>query len=251
MLIGYDKLKPYGFPIHGAVDGYSRKVLWLEVVRSNNSPRVPARLFLDTVKEVKGCPVLLRTDCGTENGMMAAMQCFFRVDGRDEFAGEKAHQYGTSTRNQRIENWWSHFRKMRSHWWINFFKDMCSSGLLNLGNELDKECLWFCFHAVLNMDLQKMKASWNTHHIRPSRHDSVSGSPDILYYLAERSGGVDNLQTVSDAKIAEMELQHEVVYEENEYQEYFHYVMENEGIQYPTSPGEAFNVFQNLMNIAV
>ena len=25
---GYDKLKPYGFPIHGAVDGFSRRVMW-------------------------------------------------------------------------------------------------------------------------------------------------------------------------------------------------------------------------------
>ena len=29
--IGYDKLKPYGFPIHGAIDGYSRKILLLEL----------------------------------------------------------------------------------------------------------------------------------------------------------------------------------------------------------------------------
>ena len=26
---GYDKLKPYGFPVHGCIDGYSRKILWL------------------------------------------------------------------------------------------------------------------------------------------------------------------------------------------------------------------------------
>ena len=39
---GYDKLKPYGFPIHGAVDGFSRRVLWLRVVRTNNDPVVPA-----------------------------------------------------------------------------------------------------------------------------------------------------------------------------------------------------------------
>jgi hypothetical protein len=26
---GYDKLKPYGFAIHGCIDGWSRKVLWL------------------------------------------------------------------------------------------------------------------------------------------------------------------------------------------------------------------------------
>ena len=215
-------MKPFGFPIHGAVDGYSRKVLWLEVVRSNNSPHTPARLFFDTVKEVKGCPLLLRTDCGTENGMMAAMQCYFRSDGTDALAGEKSHKYGTSTKNQRIENWWSHFRKMRSNWWINFFKDMSSSGILDLDNELQKECLWFCFHAVLNDDLQKVKDTWNTHHIRPSRHDCVSGSPDVLYHLPERSGGVDCLQTVLNDKITEMEQQHEVSDDENEYQEYFH-----------------------------
>jgi hypothetical protein len=41
---GYDKLKPYGFPIHGAMDGFSRTILWLKVVRSNNNPHVISRL---------------------------------------------------------------------------------------------------------------------------------------------------------------------------------------------------------------
>ena len=29
----YDKLKPYGFPIHGAVDGFSHRVMWLKICR--------------------------------------------------------------------------------------------------------------------------------------------------------------------------------------------------------------------------
>ncbi|KAK3742548.1 hypothetical protein QZH41_017038 [Actinostola sp. cb2023] len=29
-LDGYDKLKPYGYPIHGCICGYSRRILWLE-----------------------------------------------------------------------------------------------------------------------------------------------------------------------------------------------------------------------------
>lgn len=37
---GYDKLKPYGFAIHGAIDGWSRKILWLEVAATNNNPIV-------------------------------------------------------------------------------------------------------------------------------------------------------------------------------------------------------------------
>ena len=33
-LCGYDKLKPFGFPIHGCIDGYSRKIMWLKTVHS-------------------------------------------------------------------------------------------------------------------------------------------------------------------------------------------------------------------------
>ena len=47
---GYDKMKPFGFPIHGAVDGISRKLLWLTAVKSNNNPVVPAVLYLRAVK---------------------------------------------------------------------------------------------------------------------------------------------------------------------------------------------------------
>ncbi len=86
---GYDKLKPFGFPIHGAIDGYSRRVLWLVVGRSNNDPRIVATYYNNCVKELEGCPVLLRTDPGTENGIIASMQCVLR-------GNEDAHRYGPS-----------------------------------------------------------------------------------------------------------------------------------------------------------
>ena len=73
LLLGYDKLKPFGFPVHAGVNGYSRKILRLEVVQSNNLPNIPAQLYLSSVKQLKGCPVIVRTDCGTENGMLGAM----------------------------------------------------------------------------------------------------------------------------------------------------------------------------------
>ena len=73
-------MKPFGFPIHSAVDGYSSKVMWLETCRSNNIPSVPAQLYLQCVQEHKGYPRLVRSDYGTENGIIAGMQCFFRCD---------------------------------------------------------------------------------------------------------------------------------------------------------------------------
>ena len=59
----YDKLKPYGFPMHGCNDGFSGKVLWLRVRRSNNDPIIPARFFLTALEENKICPDLLKIDC--------------------------------------------------------------------------------------------------------------------------------------------------------------------------------------------
>ena len=50
-------MKPYGFPIHGCIDGYSRKVLWLYVTHSNNLPDNIAAYYLDAVRDQGGCPV--------------------------------------------------------------------------------------------------------------------------------------------------------------------------------------------------
>ena len=67
-------MKPFGFPIHGPVGGFSRIVLWLTVVKSNKNPVVPAALYLLAVKEHGVCPILLQTDCGSENAGMAGLQ---------------------------------------------------------------------------------------------------------------------------------------------------------------------------------
>ena len=123
------------------MNGFSRKVLWLNVSRSNNDPSVALRFYLDYVDENEGCPLIVQSDCGTENGNIAAAQCYFREDGTDEFAGEKAHRYGESKRNQRIESWWSCSRKTRSSWWINLFKDLMDNGEFEYGNVIHKECM--------------------------------------------------------------------------------------------------------------
>ena len=107
----YDKLKPYGFCIHGAIDGYSRHAMWLEVGRSNNNPRVRASYFLGCVKELSGVPRIIRGDQGTENVSVAAMQRFFRRDAQDDFAGQKSILYGRSVSNHRIEAWWRFLRR--------------------------------------------------------------------------------------------------------------------------------------------
>ena len=216
--------------------------MWLETCLSYNLPSVPAKLYLECVEEHKGCPLLVRSDYGTENGIIAGMQCFFCSDNAP-FSGELSHRYGSSTRNQRVENWWCYFRKSMASWWINFFKDLVDNGKVNLENEVHKECLWFCFSGILQSALDDMRKCWNTHYIRQSHYETVAGVPDILYFLPENSGGTDCLIPIPQEKIDEIKLECEDAEEENVLQEYFEYLMDTEGIQYPTMYDEAVTLF--------
>ena len=74
---GYDKLAPYGFHISGCIDGYSRRIMFLQVAATNHDPSVIANYYLSCVKQIKGCPRVVQTDCGTDNVVLAAIQGVF------------------------------------------------------------------------------------------------------------------------------------------------------------------------------
>lgn len=239
---GYDKLKVWGFPIHGCIDGYSRRIIWLSVLRSNNLPDGPASLYLSAVNSLGGCPVELVSDLGTENGMAAAMQSFFR-DNTD------AHRYVTSQRNQRIECWWSFLSKQQTQWWRRFFADLEAQDVLDSSSEVKMECLWYCFSFVIQTELDAVKEHWNTHYIRKSRHDTVNGRPDSLFFLPEHHGTVDMLVHVPQEKIqyASTHVIEEVP--THELQEYFEYVRSNLGCPHPETWQAAIDLYGNLINI--
>ena len=241
---GYDKLKLFGFPIHGCMDGWSRKIIWLYVTRSNNLPSNIAKYYLEAVASSNGCPIDLVTDLGTENSLTAGMQSFFCND-------PDSHRYVPSHRNQRIEGWWSFLRKQETSWWIDLFKDLTSSGVVDLADPLEKECLWFCFAGLLQQHLNKIREHWNTHYIRRSRHDTVSGRPSVLYYLPEAHGGAPNLSLQvpeQQMNYASLHLVEEL--EDNDYQEYFNYAMENFQMQSPANWQDALKLFFFLRNHA-
>eukprot|EP00731_Ephydatia_muelleri_P025383 Em0017g466a len=55
---GYDKLKPFGFPIHACIDGFSRKIIWLELTATNNDPNVVVKFYLDAVVKLEAISTL-------------------------------------------------------------------------------------------------------------------------------------------------------------------------------------------------
>ncbi|MEQ2258982.1 hypothetical protein XENORESO_005113 [Xenotaenia resolanae] len=53
---GYDKFKPFGIAISGCIDGFSRKMLWLEAHKTNNDPKIIGGYFMDAVIAAGCCP---------------------------------------------------------------------------------------------------------------------------------------------------------------------------------------------------
>lgn len=197
---GYDKLKPYGFPIHAAIDGYSRKILWLNITHSNNDPNIVASYFINCIEELRVLPTVVRADRGSENIVIGGIQAFLRENHDDNLSGERSFRYGSSVTNQRIESWWSYFRKHRSDWWINLFKDFCDEGIYEPSVAYQKTCMFFSFHGILQSELDDVKRMWNNHTIRNSREaETPGGKPDVLFYAPDLTGG-ENRQKELDMR---------------------------------------------------
>ena len=112
------------------------------------------------------------------------------------------------------------------------------------------ECLWYCFHKLLQTELDLVKEHWNSHRIRKSRHDTIPGRPDSLYFLPQLHGSRDYLFQLAAAEIgfaSENIIEDELA---NDHQEYFEYVRNNLSLSHPEDWEEALNMFRRLMNIA-
>ena len=203
---------------------------------------IVARSYLEVVGEHGGYPTKVRSDCGTENGLLAAAQCFLMDD-------VESHIYGTSPHNQRIEAWWSFYRWSRASWWINFFKDLMERSIFTPGNDLEMECLWFCFSSLIQRDLNTVKDHWNTHFISRSRHETVPGRPDELFFLPELHSAQDYKQPVTEEQCQHI-LENHLGMEEcgNEYQEYFEYVLDSADLAPPHDWREGLNLYSRLLD---
>ena len=110
------------------------------------------------------------------------------------------------------------------------------------------ECLWFCFSSLLQLDLDKVKDHCNSHYILKSRYDTVSGIPDILYFLPEYNGKQDCLCPVDAEVVEEMKTQCEIENEQSStYIDYFEYIMDELDLHPPTNENEALDLFRQFI----
>ena len=138
----YDKLKPFGLCISGCIDGFSRRIIWLNVYRTSSNPRVIAGYYMEAVQELLGCPRMVRGDMGTENGHIARMQTLL--------SGEESFLYGASMHNQRIESFWCTLRKECSQFWMDTLGSLKDRGYFT-GSAVDTNLIQFCFSMLVQV----------------------------------------------------------------------------------------------------
>ena len=94
----YDKLKPFGIAIYGAIDEYSRIILWLKLSSSNSNTKVIANYYLCCVKELNLISRVVRGDRGTENVIACGIQRFFRRNHSDSQSKDKLHLWSNNSK---------------------------------------------------------------------------------------------------------------------------------------------------------
>jgi len=224
------------------IDGFSRQILWLRCSYTNHAPGVIGSYFIDRSNAVGGFPRTLRTDCGTENVLIAAIQ-----EWATGISG--SHVYGTSPANQCIESWWSFFRRGHSQGWIDVFESMVASGVFQPGHVKQTDCLRFCFMHLVQQDLDKVMREWNRHRIRPTRGARCpAGIPDQLYFLPPAS--YQNCLIPSRGPLPPQlcdELQHSRPCEDESFMQYLLYLCDFRGWTAAQSVAEAKQLYSNLV----
>ena len=82
-IYGYGKLKPFGFPIHGAIDSFSRKIMLLNLFPSN----IVSYFYVNCISTLKCVPKTIRGDRGSKNVVVARIQQYFRGEHEDSMPG--------------------------------------------------------------------------------------------------------------------------------------------------------------------
>ena len=155
---GQHSLVRWRIVVHGGIDGYSRKIVYLHASGNNRADTVLG-LFMQAVCS-NGWPSRVRSVKGGENVDVARAMITARGVGRSsQIAGASVH-------NQRIERGCGGTHSGVCHIYYSTFYEMEECGLLCPTDELHLFCLHYVFLPRLNLQLAQFLESWNNHRLR-------------------------------------------------------------------------------------
>nr|XP_018912715.1 PREDICTED: uncharacterized protein LOC109041012 isoform X2 [Bemisia tabaci] len=184
---GNEKLVPWHLYIHGCTDGFSRKIIYLQLSVTKGSDTV-LEIFERGV-EKHGLPMRVRGDRGTENvrvmDFMQTRRCNI----------EAPYIQGRSVHNTRIERLWAEVNSVVSSKFRRIFRHLEHADVLSQLSVLDLLCLIYVYFPRIQKSLDSFRNLWNNHGLRTAHN----ATPNELWLLSLR-------QLSSEEDVFELEL---------------------------------------------
>lgn len=175
--------------IHGCIDGYSRRVVYLQCSDNNRSQTV-LTAFLDEVRRL-GLPKRVCADKGGENIEVAAFMLQHPLRG----TGIGCFITGRSVHNQRIERLWHDLFYQCTILFYRLFHHMEDMGPLNADDEIHIFCLHYVYLPRINQAISSFTQAWNNHPL--SSEGNLS--PIQLWISGLHCTGPESEITVTDS----------------------------------------------------
>ena len=167
---GHHKLIRWRFVIHGGIDGYSRKIVYLKCSTNNRAATV-LDLFQEAVRD-HGLPSRVRADMGVENVDVCRYMLYNRGINRGSFIT------GASVHNQRIERLWCDVKRAVVRCFQGIFYFIEDEGMLDPSDDIDLFSLHIAFTDYINVALRELQIDWNEHPMSTARNMS----PHQIWY---------------------------------------------------------------------
>ena len=109
--------------------------------------------------------------------------------------------------------------------------------MLDTSDPVTSDCVRFSFIDLLRHDLNRTKEDWDSHIASKSRNWGPSRKPSCMYNLPARYwfGGTTKLSSFFVADYS------------TEFQEFAEYLMKEDGLEPPSNPTEALNLYTYLL----
>ena len=156
---GNHKLAPWGIYIHGAIDGGTKYVLYLNATDCNTAAAA-CQPYMAACELHQGCS-RVRIDAGSENRAIAEYQLAVRGENRGSVL------VGPSFRNQPIERLWRDVRRSALEYFRVIFRHLEKvDHSWRAHSSRDRHCLRAVFLPVVQQCLNQFIGAWNNHNIR-------------------------------------------------------------------------------------